>query len=232
MARVLVVELDATLCNKISHALRGEGLDVVTAGGRSGLREVFTTRFDVIVLGCVSPEITVCELLIQMRAQYIDTPVLLISTPGRERELVTGLDMGADRYLVKPISSLVLCAQVRALLRHDKLTNRGALATDQMLCVGQLVVNLTTRQVSLGGRSVDFSKRELALFRVLVEHSHAPLSRRELLRMVWGDTSAVTPNAVDVYIGYLRRRLRVLGVDKCIETCRGRGYQLNAVSRP
>jgi DNA-binding response OmpR family regulator len=141
---------------------------------------------------------------------------------------VDRLESGADGYLVTPISPLVLRAQIRALLRRGTLVNRDEIAERQVLRLGSLTVDLLAKQASVGARSVEFSKREFALLRVLANHPHTPLSKEELLQMAWGDRRDITLNAVEVYIGYLRKRLRAVGASQCIETCRGQGYQLNA----
>jgi DNA-binding response OmpR family regulator len=240
MTSVLVIDGDGTLCASISHALRDEGLETVTAAGQSGLHEALAATYEVIILGHDIPNLAVRQFLIRLRAEHVETPVLLISTPGREEELAAGLKMGADGYIVKPISLLVLRAQIRAVLRRGEAANRGnpedcgELANRQVLHLGPLTVNLLAKQASVEGNGhfVEFSKREFALLRVLASHPRTPLSRQELLEAAWGDKRAATPNTVEVYIGYLRKRLRVLGVDQCIETCRGRGYQLNPPALP
>jgi two-component system response regulator MprA len=234
MARVLVVDSDDDLCTSISDVLWDGGLEVVTVAGQSGLREALAATFDVIVLGCNLPDLTTGQFVRRLRVGRIDTPILLISTLEHEQELVDGLNLGADGYLSTPISPLVLRAQIRSLLRRNESGNhrepggRDGETDRQVLHLGPLAVNIVAKQASLEGRFVEFSKREFALLRVLASHPHTPLSRQELLRMAWGDRNTTTPNTVEVYIGYLRKRLRVLGADQCIETRRGRGYQLNA----
>ena len=151
--------------------------------------------------------------------------MLVISAKDGEVDQADGLDLGADGYLVKPFSFLVLLAQVHALLRRGG-ADRGGTSR-----AGQLVVDRASKHVSWAGHLVALSPREYTVIHALVSRPGAVLSKDELLRAAWGDEEAATRNAVEVYVGYLRRKLEAVGAGHLVHTVRGHGYRLASLDR-
>jgi DNA-binding response OmpR family regulator len=149
----------------------------------------------------------------------VRTPVLLLSAKDGEVDQADGLDLGADGYLVKPFSFVVLVAQVRAMLRRS-----AAAGAERRLRVGDLVVDRGAREVRFAGEIVALSPREFAVLDALASRAGSVVTKDELLRTVWGDEQAATRNAVEVYVGYLRRKLDLAGAGGIVRTVRGHGY--------
>jgi DNA-binding response OmpR family regulator len=189
------------------------------ADGPSALRAALTGAFDVVLLDIMLPGLSGYRVLERLRAEGVHTPVLLVSAKDGEVDQADGLDLGADGYLVKPFSFRVLVAQVRALLRRST-----ADGSRQTLRIGELDVERAKRQVRWAGSLVPLSPREFAVLDVLVGRAGAVVTKDELLRAVWGDEQAATRNAVEVYVGYLRRKLEAAGAGDVLRTVRGHGY--------
>ncbi|GDY29955.1 response regulator transcription factor [Gandjariella thermophila] len=218
--RVLVVDDEMGVRRALEKGLGAEGMDVVTAAdGHSALRAALTGAFDVVLLDVMLPGLSGYRVLERMRAEGVHTPVLLVSAKDGEFDQADGLDLGADGYLVKPFSFVVLVAQVRALLRRG-----SADVSARRLRVGDLVVDRATREVRWAGEAVPLSPREYAVLNVLAGRAGSVVTKDELLRAVWGDEQAATRNAVEVYVGYLRRKLEAVGADEVVRTVRGHGY--------
>jgi DNA-binding response OmpR family regulator len=231
--RVLVVDDELGVRRALQRGLGAEGMDVVTAAdGPSALDIAKTGAFDAILLDIMLPGLSGYRVLQALRAQGVTTPVLLVSAKDGEIDQADGLDLGADGYLVKPFSFVVLVAQVRALLRRG--ATEGA---ERRLKVGELIVDRAVREVRFGGELVPLSPREFAVLEVLVSRAGAVVTKDELLKTVWGDEMAATRNAVEVYVGYLRRKLDAAGAGGIVRTVRGHGYlasssELDAVLEP
>jgi DNA-binding response OmpR family regulator len=194
-------------------------MDVVgAADGPGALRAALTGAFDVILLDIMLPGLSGYRVLERMRADGVHTPVLLVSAKDGEFDQADGLDLGADGYVVKPFSFRVLVEQVRALLRRSTSDAR------QSVRIGELDVERSTRQVRWAGVPVQLSPREFAVLDVLAGRAGAVVTKDELLRAVWGDEQAATRNAVEVYVGYLRRKLEAAGAGELLRTVRGHGY--------
>jgi DNA-binding response OmpR family regulator len=204
----------------LERGLTAEGMDVAgAADGPSALRAALTGAFDVVLLDIMLPGLSGYRVLERLRSEGVPTPVLLVSAKDGEVDQADGLDLGADGYLVKPFSFRVLVAQVRALLRRST-----AEATRTTLRIGELDVERAKRQVRWAGAPVPLSPREFAVLDVLVGRAGAVVTKDELLRAVWGDEQAATRNAVEVYVGYLRRKLEAVGAGDVLRTVRGHGY--------
>ncbi|GAB3504089.1 response regulator transcription factor [Amycolatopsis cihanbeyliensis] len=218
--RVLVVDDEAGVRKALQRGLRAEGMDVITAAdGPSALRLGQTGSFDVLLLDIMLPGLSGYRVLQQLRAEGVKTPVLLVSAKDGEVDQADGLDLGADGYLVKPFSFVVLVAQVRAVLR--RAASEGGKGP---LRVGGLVVDRAAREVRWHEEPVALSPREFALLEVLVGRAGAVVTKDELLRAVWGDEQAATRNVVEVYVGYVRRKLDAVGAGEIVRTVRGHGY--------
>ena len=227
MPRVLVVDDEARVRTSLGRGLKARGFDVVTAAdGPTALQAALTMTFDVILLDIIIPGLSGYRVLQQLRAQGVDTPVLLISAKDGEVDQADGLDLGADGYLVKPFSFVVLVARIWALLRR-----RGTEPVQPgRRRIGELIVDPAYQQASYAGRRIELTPREFAVLYVLASHPNTAVSKAELLRQVWGAPTAAAPNVVEVYVGYLRRKLRTAGAENLLHTVRGRGYQIPAVT--
>ncbi|HKN51975.1 MAG TPA: response regulator transcription factor [Amycolatopsis sp.] len=218
--RVLVVDDEPGVRKALQRGLRAEDMDVVTAAdGPSGLQLASTGSFDVVLLDIMLPGLSGYRVLERLRADGITTPVLMISAKDGEIDQADGLDLGADGYLVKPFSFVVLVAQVRAVLRRA-----GPEAARGTLKLGDLTVDRGLRQVHWKDAEVPLSPREFALLEVLVGRAGTVVTKDELLRAVWGDEQSVTRNVVEVYVGYVRRKLEGAGAGELLRTVRGHGY--------
>ena len=218
--RVLVVDDEPGVRRALQRGLSAEGMDVaVAADGPSALRAALTGAFDVILLDIMLPGLSGYRVLQRLRAEGVRSPVLLVSAKDGEVDQADGLDLGADGYLVKPFSFVVLVAQVRAMLRRG--ADEGA---SRVLRLGALEIDRATRVVRFAGEPVALSPREFAVLDALAGRAGAVVTKDDLLRAVWGDEQAATRNAVEVYVGYLRRKLEAVGAGGIVQTVRGHGY--------
>ena len=221
---MLVADDEAGVRRALERGLTAEGMDVVGAmDGPAALRAASTGSFDVILLDIMLPGMSGYRVLERLRADGVLTPVLLVSAKDGEFDQADGLDLGADGYVVKPFSFRVLVAQVRALLRRSTSDAR------QSLKIGKLDVERSKRQVRWAGVLVPLSPREFAVLDVLAGRAGTVVTKDELLRAVWGDEQAATRNAVEVYVGYLRRKLEAAGAGDMLRTVRGHGYVVSTV---
>lgn len=221
--RLLVIEDDPTTLKFILQGLTEAGYAVdVADDGETGLGYASVASYDVIVLDIMLPGIDGIELLQTLRQRRVLTPVLLLTARDAIDDRVRGLDSGGDDYLVKPFAFSELLARIRALLR------RPPLQTDNLLQVGDLEMDTARREVRRAGRIIRLSPREFALLEYLMRNPRQVLTRTQISERVWNFDFYNESNAVDVYIGYLRRKID-RGFDQpLIQTVRGVGYLISS----
>jgi DNA-binding response OmpR family regulator len=215
--RVLVVEDEQRLARALQRGLAAEGFAVdVAHDGPRGLELARHGDYDAMILDVMLPGLSGYRVVRQLRAERKWLPVLMLSAKDGEYDQADGLDCGADDYLTKPFSYVVLLARLRALLR------RGAPSRPAVLTVGDLELDPATRTVTSAGEPVTLTAREYTLLEYLMRRPDRVVSKIELLDHVWDAAADTAPNAVEVYVGYLRRKI---GRDR-LQTVRGAGYRL------
>jgi DNA-binding response OmpR family regulator len=188
--------------------------------GEQGRDYALATTYDVILLDILLPRLDGLSLLRDLRGRGMTTPILLLTARDAIDDRVAGLDAGADDYLVKPFSFSELLARIRALLR------RPTLRAGDRLVTGDIAMDLGARTVTRGTEPVTLTPREFSVLEYLLRHPGQALSRTQIAEGVWTWEFHGESNIVDVYIGYLRRKLDAEGVPSIIETLRGYGYRL------
>ncbi|WP_433537783.1 response regulator transcription factor [Micromonospora sp. CA-249363] len=215
--RLLVVEDESRLAAALQRGLQAEGFVVdVAATGPAGLDAARHGGYDAMILDVMLPGLSGYEVVRRLRAEQHWLPVLMLSAKDGEYDQADGLDCGADDYLTKPFSYVVLLARLRALLR------RGTPERPTVLAVGDLRLDPARRRVTRADAEVTLTGREYALLDYLMRRPGQVISKIELLDHVWDASLETAPNVVEVYVGYLRRKL---GRDR-LETIRGAGYRL------
>ena len=216
MNRILIVEDEPGIASFLQKGLRAEGFSTMVA--EDGLSAAAIARddvFDLVILDLGLPGKTGQEVLREMRSRGERMPVVILTARNSEQDTIAGFEGGADDYVTKPFSFQELLARVRARLRDTPTADATVVEA------GDLTLDLRTRKLRVEGREVDLSAREFALAETLMRHPGQVLSREQLLSRVWGYDFDPGSNVVDVYVGYLRRKLG----DEAIETVRGIGYR-------
>jgi DNA-binding response OmpR family regulator len=218
---VLIVDDEDSVRVALERALRLEGFDVATAsGGREALDAVARRPPAVIVLDVTMPDVDGVSVVRRLRADGLDLPVCILSARDEVPDRVAGLQAGADDYLVKPFALDELTARLHALLRR-RGQDSGA-----PLTVGELMIDTRRHIATRAGRDLGLTRREFSLLEAFVRHPGQVLSRDQLLNQVWGYTTDVETNVVDVFVGYLRRKLEENGSPRVLHTVRGVGWAL------
>ncbi|EID79289.1 MULTISPECIES: response regulator transcription factor [Rhodococcus] len=222
--RVLIVEDEVPLANMVRRGLELDGFVVVTATtGEDGLWHATEDKFDVIVLDIMLPGINGYEIVRELRARQIWTPILMLTAKDGEYDQADAFDLGADDYLVKPFSFVVLVARLRALAR------RGAPARPVLLIAGDLSLDPARHRVRRGNEELALTPREFGVLEFLLRHPDTALTKGEILRNVWDTHYDGDENIVEVYVGYLRRKIDTPFGTHTIDTVRGVGYRLTTV---
>jgi two-component system, OmpR family, response regulator len=219
--RLLVVEDDAKLVRALERGFQREGYAVdVARTGDEALKQAIAHDYDAVVLDVMLPGVdgfTVCR---ELRRRERRVPVLMLTARDEVRNRILGLDAGADDYLVKPFDFGELLARVRALIR------RGPSERPPVLTVGDLRVDPATHVVTRAGREVELTVREFAVLHFLAQRAGEVVSREQLLEHVWDEGEDGSSNVVDVYVGYLRKKLEQPFGRRLIRTVRGVGFRL------
>lgn len=219
----LVVDDDPRVAETVRRMLVSDGWAVTVAhDGVDGLWQATEGHFDIVLLDIMMPGLNGYEVLRRLRERKVWTPVLMLTAKDGEYDEAEALDYGADDYLVKPFSVVVLKARLRALLR------RGSPARPARLVAGDLVLDPAEHQVHRGGIQIALTPREFAVLEFLIRNRGMVVSKTDILRSVWDDNFEGDPNIVEVYIGYLRKRIDTPFGVRSIETVRGAGYRIDA----
>ena len=224
MSRVLVVEDEHKVASALKEGLEGEGYDVVVEhSGEAALARVKTDACDIILLDLLLPGRGGIEVLSTLREQGFETPVLILTARDTLDDRVTGLNSGADDYLVKPFAFVEVVARMKALLRRG-----GGASGATRLGIADLEMDLITRKVTRGSRKVELTLREYELLEYLLRYEGQVVSRGTLARDVWHEAARTLSldNVIDVHIARLRRKIDADEPIKLIQTVRGVGFTL------
>ena len=227
-ARILVVEDEETIAESIAYTLRSEGFDIETVGdGKTALERALNTNFELMLLDVMLPGLSGFEVCRRVRAESA-LPILMITARTAEVDRVTGLEAGADDYILKPFSMPELVGRVRAMLRRREL-DRDELGTG-LLRAGGLQLDLARRAATVDGRTIPLTTSEFRLLSVLAERPGHVVSRRELMQRLWDSTYVGDARAADVHVANLRRKIEPDPANPVrLLTVRGAGYALAEV---
>jgi DNA-binding response OmpR family regulator len=219
--RILVVEDEVRLAEALRRGLEAEGFEVdLSHTGTEGLEMALAGGYDAIVLDILLPGMNGYKVCAAIRDADNWTPILMLTAKQGEYDEAEALDTGADDFLSKPFSYVVLVARLRSLVRRGRGMRASAVE------VGDLHLDPAARTVTRGGAPIDLTPREFALLEALMRHSPDVVSKRDLLETVWGGEGDV--NVVEVYIGYLRRKMDRPFQTRMLDTVRGVGYRIEA----
>lgn len=222
--RILVVEDRREVLQVLERALSGAGYAVVTAeNAAAALERAVDSTPDLIVLDVGLPDRSGFEVVRELRLRAFTRPILMLTARDTVVDKVTGLDAGADDYIVKPFDHDELLARVRALLRRASIR-----ATEAIIRISDLSVDTHRREVRRGARLIVLTQKEYALLEYLVRHAGRPVSREQIAAHVWRHEFETGNNTVDVYVNYLRRKIDGEGDEPLVQTVRGVGYMIRA----
>jgi two-component system OmpR family response regulator len=223
--KVLLVEDEAHVAASLKVGLRAEGFVVVHAEtGTEGLWQATENHFDVIILDIMLPGPSGYEILRRLRERQIWTPILMLTAKDGEYDQTDAFDLGADDYLTKPFSFMVLVARLRALVR------RSAPQRPAVLTAGTLSLDPARRVVERAGTPITLTPREYGLLEYLMRNGDTVVTKTDILHNVWDAHYAGPDNVVEVYVGYVRRKIDIPFGTNTIETIRGVGYRLESGS--
>ncbi len=222
--RILVVDDDRAVRESLRRSLSFNGYSVSLAeDGVEALEMIAADRPDGLVLDVMMPRLDGLEVCRQLRSTGDDLPILVLTARDTVSERVAGLDAGADDYLPKPFALEELLARLRALLRRTRIDDSGESVA---MTFGDLTLDSVTREVTRGQRQISLTRTEFALLEMLIANPRRVLTRSRILEEVWGFDFPTSGNALEVYVGYLRRKTEANGEPRLIHTVRGVGYVL------
>jgi two-component system response regulator MprA len=226
--RILVVDDDRSVRESLRRSLAFNGYQVdLASDGQQALDAVLAERPDAMVLDVMMPRLDGLEVCRRMRAAGDELPILVLTARDAVSDRVAGLDAGADDYLPKPFALEELLARLRALLRRRTPDDIAASTGEtKPLEFGDLSLDPETREVRRGDRMISLTRTEFSLLELLLTHPRRVLTRAQIFEQVWGYDFPTTGNALEVYIGYLRRKTEAGGEPRLIHTVRGVGYVL------
>ncbi|MBT2410954.1 response regulator transcription factor [Streptomyces sp. ISL-12] len=228
--RILIVDDEPAVREALQRSLAFEGYDTeVAVDGADALQKAAAYRPDLLILDIQMPRMDGLTAARRIRATGDTTPILMLTARDTVGDRVTGLDAGADDYLVKPFELDELFARVRALLRRSSYAAAQAATADEnddVLAFADLTMDLSTREVTRAGRSVELTRTEFTLLEMFMAHPRQVLTREQILKAVWGFDFEPSSNSLDVYVMYLRRKTEAGGEPRLVHTVRGVGYVL------
>ncbi|MEU3982939.1 response regulator transcription factor [Streptomyces sp. NPDC026672] len=225
--RILIVDDEPAVREALQRSLAFEGYDTeVAVDGADALEKAAAYQPDLVVLDIQMPRMDGLTAARRIRGAGTTTPILMLTARDTVGDRVTGLDAGADDYLVKPFELDELFARIRALLRRSSYAVAGDGAQDEALTFADLRMDLATREVTRGGRQVELTRTEFTLLEMFMAHPRQVLTREQILKAVWGFDFEPSSNSLDVYVMYLRRKTEAGGEPRLVHTVRGVGYVL------
>lgn len=226
--KILVVDDEQPVRESLRRSLRFNGYDVLTANdGLEAVEAVRSENPELLILDVMMPNMDGLEVCRTLRGEGWDRPILVLTARDGVSDRVAGLDAGADDYLPKPFALEELLARVRSLVRRASADSIAAEApVESKLSFEDLELDADTREVSRGGRAISLTRTEFSLLQLLMENPRKVLSRSKILEEVWGYDFPTSGNALEVYIGYLRKKTEGDGDSRLIHTVRGVGYVL------
>ncbi|MFC4030160.1 response regulator transcription factor [Streptomyces polygonati] len=230
-ARILIVDDEPAVREALRRSLAFEGYDTALASdGMAALEQADSYHPDAIVLDVLMPRMDGLTTARRLRATGVTTPILMLTARDTVGDRVTGLDAGADDYLVKPFELDELLARLRALLRRSSYAAGLGQGSEQghTLAFADLRMDTATREVTRAGRPVELTRTEYTLLELFLTHPRQVLTREQILKSVWGFDFEPTSNSLDVYVMYLRRKTEAGAMPRVVHTVRGVGYVLRA----
>lgn len=219
---ILLVEDEVSLSEALTHILKKEKYSVdAVYDGESGYNSGLSNRYDIILLDIMLPKMNGFDVLKKLREEKVATPILLLTARGQVSDKVRGLDLGADDYLAKPFSTAELLARIRALLRR-----KTELINENIMSYGDLELNLSSYELVCNDKKIKVSLKESDILQYFLSRPNFVVSKDELIIKVWGYDSEAEYNNIEVYISFLRNKLRFLNSKVIISTVRGAGYKL------
>ena len=219
---ILVADDDSQICEALERSLRYEGYKVVTVqDGGLAISEIEENPPSLLVLDINMPEVDGIQVTRYVRSVGIDIPICILSARDEVKDRVAGLEAGADDYMTKPFAFEELLARIKALLRRNNIIS------SQTIFIGNLELDPSTRTVKYFDRNIELTKKEFDLLQVLCMNANVVQNRDQLLDKVWGYDFEVNTNVVDVFIGYLRKKMESNGNPRMINTIRGVGFMLS-----
>ncbi|AJC56714.1 response regulator transcription factor [Streptomyces sp. 769] len=229
-ARILIVDDEPAVREALQRSLAFEGYGTEAAvDGLDAVEKVAAYDPELIVLDVLMPRMDGLTAARRLRASGVTVPILMLTARDTVGDRVTGLDAGADDYLVKPFELDELLARIRALLRRSSYATAAGTARpdeSELLGFADLRMNLATREVTRGNRPVELTRTEFTLLEMFLAHPRQVLTREQILKAVWGFDFEPTSNSLDVYVMYLRRKTEAGGEPRLVHTVRGVGYAL------
>ncbi|MFE5331205.1 response regulator transcription factor [Embleya sp. NPDC056575] len=230
---ILVVDDEPAVREALESSLRFEGYRVTLADeGVAALTAIAGDEPDLVLLDVLMPRMDGLTACRRLRARGDTLPVLMLTARDAVGDRVTGLDAGADDYLVKPFELDELLARVRALLRRSAMAGAREEARDDVLAYADLRMDTASREVTRAGRTIDLTRTEYTLLELLLTHPRQVLTREQILHNVWGFDFEPASNSLDVYVMYLRRKTETGGLPRLVHTVRGVGYVLRTAEAP
>ncbi|MDK6803353.1 response regulator transcription factor [Lactobacillus mulieris] len=235
MAKILIIEDEKNLARFVQLELQHEEYEtVVENNGRQGLDLALNEKFDAILLDLMLPDLNGLEIARRVR-QVKTTPIIMMTARDSVIDRVSGLDHGADDYIVKPFAIEELLARLRAVLRRvniEKKVSSNAAIKQKVVKFNDLTIETANRIVHRGDKTIDLTKREYNLLMTLIDNKNNVVSREQLLNKIWGPDSNIETNVVEVYVRYLRNKIDAPDRPSYIKTVRGTGYMVREDDAP